>query len=403
MGTTNEELVQEQVQKAVITTDALASQGKLNPKQADRFIDYVFDLSGLKNNARTERFNNEQMYIDKIGVGKRVAMPAVEAQAPQGRRGVSTSRVILQPKEIIVPFEIGDTFREVNLEGNNVEDHIIKMMAAQLGNDLETLYIEGDTVGRAELEGNIVDGGDTTKYIKDSYLAMGNGWLRQADSAHVVDAAGQNIGANLFSKGMNAMPAKFKRDRSALRWITSIDLEQNFRERVSSRGTVAGDNALMSTAPLTPFGTPLVPFPLYPLNYREVEHVVVTGTTPTALRRSNIVSGTVVVTANTLGAAPTTPFIENTDYAIDYAAGTIVRVGSGIGSGATIKVTYGASPTVLLTHYRNLIVAIGRDIRIEKDRDIYRRANQYAITVKVDMSIEEPDAVVKLVNVGTNL
>lgn len=402
MGTTNEELVQEQVAKAVITTDALASQGKLNPKQADRFIDYVFDLSGLKNNARTERFNNEQLYIDKIGVGKRVAMPAIEAQAPTGRRGVNTARVTLTPKEIIVPFEIGDTFREINVEGDNVEDHIIKMMAAQLANDLESLYIEGDSLGRAEIEGNIVDGGSATQYIKDTYMAMGNGWLRQADLAHVVDAQGQNIGANLFSKGMNAMPAKFKRDRSQLRWITSIDVEQQFRERVSSRATVGGDAALFSTAPLTPYGTPLVPFPLYPLNYREVEHVVVTGTTPTALRRSNIVTGTVVVTAVGLAAAPTTPFIENTDYSINYATGTVTRVGSNIGSGATIKITYGASPTVLLTHYRNLIVAIGRDIRIEKDRDIYRRANQYAITLKVDFSLEEPDAVVKLVNVGTS-
>jgi len=396
MGTTNEELVQEQVQKA--------SQGKLNPKQADRFIDYVFDLSGLKNNARTERFNNEQMYIDKIGVGRRVAMPAAEAQAPTGRRGVSTSRVTLQPKEIIVPFEIGDTFREINLEGDSVEDHVIKMMAAQLGNDLETLYIEGDTVGRAEVEGNIVDGGDVAKVIKDSYLAMGNGWLRQADSAHVVDAAGQNIGANLFNRALNAMPAKFKRDRGALRWITSIDLEQNFRERVSSRGTIAGDAALMSNAPLTPFGTPLVPFALYPNNYREVEHVTLTGTSPASLRRSNITTGSVVVTLATLGGAPTTPYVETTDYVVDYAAGTIARSGGGsaISSATLVKVTYGASPTVLLTHYRNLIVAIGRDIRIEKDRDIYRRANQYAITLKVDMSIEETDAVVKLVNVGSS-
>jgi len=402
MGTTNEELVQANVQKAVVTTDALAAQGKLNPKQADKFIDYVFDLSGLKNNARTERFTNEQMYIDKIGVGKRVAMPAVEAQAPAGRRGVSTSRVILTPKEIIVPFEIGDTFKEINLEGEGVEDHIIKMMAAQLGNDLETLYIEGDVLGRAAIENDITDGGDLTKVVKDTYLAMGNGWLRQADGANVVDAAGQNIGSNLFSKVMNAMPAKFKRNRADLRWVTSIDVEQQFRERVSARGTSAGDDALMSTKPITPYGTPLVPFPLYPLNYREVEHVVVTGTTPTSLRRTNLQLGSVVVTLGTLGASPTTPFVENTDYSIDYAAGTITRVGAGITSGATVKVTYGASPTLLLTHMRNLIVAIGRDIRIEKDRDIYRRANQYAITVKVDWTFEELSAVVKLINIGTS-
>jgi len=74
-GIRNEELVQ----KALITTDALASQGKLNPAQADKFIDYVIDITGLKNNARVVRFRNEEMLIEKIGVGRRVAVPAVEA------------------------------------------------------------------------------------------------------------------------------------------------------------------------------------------------------------------------------------------------------------------------------------------------------------------------------------
>ena len=150
-GIRNEELVQ----KAVITTDALASQGKLNPAQADKFIDYVIDITGLKNNARVVRFRNEEMFIEKIGVGRRVAVPAVEAQAPATRRGVSTARVTLHPQEIMVPFEVGDSFREINVEGEAVEEHVIKMMATQLAIDMEQLYIEGDTLGRADLELNL--------------------------------------------------------------------------------------------------------------------------------------------------------------------------------------------------------------------------------------------------------
>lgn len=395
---TNEELVQ----KAIITTDAIAASGKLNPQQADKFIDYVFDLSGLKNNARTVKFRAEDLHIDKIGVGKRVAMPAAEAQAPTGRRGVSTSRVVLTPQEIMVPFEIGDTFKEINLEGVDVEDHIIKMMAAQLANDLETLYIEGDTIGRAAFEGDLIDNGSATQVIKDSYLAMTNGWLRRADSANIVDAANQNIGSNLFSRAINAMPAKFKRDRGALRFVTSIDLEQNYRERVSTRATPVGDDALQSTAPLKPFGVPLVPFPLYPFRYREVEHVtLVNASTPAALRRKPVQN--VVVTLATLDQTPTTPFIEVTDYTVDYANGTVTKVGAAIPDGTLVKVTYDAGPTALLTHYMNLIIGIGRDVRIEKDRDIYRRTNQYAITLKAAVQIEELTAVVKLVNIGTGV
>lgn len=396
MGMTNEELVQ----KAIVTTDAIASQGKLNPQQANKFIDYVFDLSGLKNAVRTVRFDPETLHIDKIGVGRRVAVPAAEAAAPTERRGINTSRVTLTPKEIMVPFEIGDTFKEINLEKGDVEDHIIKMMAAQLANDLENLYIEGDLLGRAVIQSEILEGGSDTQVVKDSYLGLFNGWLRRADSGHILDAEGQNIGANLFSRALNEMPAKFRRNRANLRFMTSPELEQLYREKVSTRATAVGDNALNGNGPQAPFGVPLVDFALYPYKYREVEHVTLTGTTAVALRRAPVAN--VVATLATLANVPTTPFIDDTDYDVDLAAGTIARDGGGaIGSGNLVKVTYDAMPTVLLTHMMNLIIGIGRDIRIEKDRDIYRRTNQYAITLKAAVEVEEPDAIVKVVNIGT--
>ncbi len=397
---TNEELVR----KAVIATDALASQGKLNTAQSDKFIDYVIDVTGLKNNARVVRFRNEDLNIDKIGVGKRVAMPAAEATAPTGRRGVSTSKINLKPSEIIVPFEISDTFSEINLEGMAVEDHIVKMMATQLANDLETLYIEGDKLGTAAIEGDIVDGGSSTQYVKDSYLALVDGWLKLARSAHVVDAQGANVGSSLFSQALNALPAKFKRNRADLRFITSLDLEQNYREKVSTRATIGGDQALNAQLNMTPFGAPLVPFPLFPFKPRIVEHVVLNSTTPVALLHTPVVSGSEAVLASTLAGTPTTKYVKDTDYTIDYALGTIARIGGGaISDGATVKVTYQANPQILLTHAQNLIVAIGRDIRIEKDRDIFKRVNQYVITCKVDVQYEETDAIALVRNIGTGV
>ena len=65
-----------------------------------------------------------------------------------------------------------------------------------------------------------------------------------------------------------------------------------------------------------------------------------------------------------------------------------------------MKVTYGAAPQLILTHKNNFIMGIDRDIRIEKDRDIYKSVNQYAITAKVDFQFEELDAIVKVKNIG---
>lgn len=399
MATVNNE---ELVRKAVIATDALASQGKLNPAQADRFIDYVIDTTGLKNNARVVRFRNEDLIIDKMGVGRRAALPAQEATAPTVRRGITTSKVTLRPVEIIVPFEIGDSFREINIEGENVEDHIVKMMATQTANDLETLYIEGDSLGRAAIEADILDGGSSSLYVKDTYLALQDGWLKLARGGNVVDAAAANVGMSTFSKLLNALPAKFKRDRSKLRFITSIDLEQNYREKVASRATAAGDAALNSNGNLTPFGVPLVPFPLMPFRPRICEHVVLNGTTYTPLLHAPVANEAVHTTA--LASVATAALSSTTDYQMDAAGGQIKRRGgSTIGDGDTVKVTYDANPQVLLTHYENLIIGIGRDIRIEKDRDIFKRVNQYVITLKASVNYEELTALALARNIGTSV
>jgi len=392
----NEELVN----KAVITADALASSGKLNPAQSDRFIDYVIDETVLKENARVIRFRNESLDIDKIGVGKRVAVPKAEATDPGVRRGITTSKISLQPVEIMVPVEIGDTFREINIEGENVEDTIMRLFANQLGNDLEDLYINGNKLGPAALQSQMPGGGSSTHYVVDSFLGLFDGWSLLADSSNMVDAGGANIGISIFSKAIRALPTKYRRNKKDLRWFLSPDLWQIWQEKLSTRGTGLGDNALTGGQEgMGPFGIPAVPIPLWDFEPPVVEHVVLTGTTPMALKSKNFVN--VVVTPATLADSPTSAYIETTDYVLDAAAGTIVRNGGGaIGSGTTVKVTYGAAPQLILTHKNNFIVGIGRDIRIEKDRDIYKSVNQYAITAKVDVQFEELDAIVKVENIG---
>ena len=115
MAMSNEELLQ----KAVITTSDIAAAGKLNPAQANTFIDFVFDLTGLKNKVRTVRFRNDQMEINKLNAFRRAAVPAVEATDPAVRRGISTSKLIIEPKEVMMTFEIGDDFLRENLEGQS--------------------------------------------------------------------------------------------------------------------------------------------------------------------------------------------------------------------------------------------------------------------------------------------
>jgi len=395
-GISNEELVR----KAVITADALATAGKLNPAQSDKFIDYVVDETILKNNARIVRFRNESLEIDKIGVGTRAAVPKAEATDPGIRRGITTGKVTLTPREIMVPVEIGDTFREINIEGEDVEDAIMRLFATRLANDAEELYINGDLLGPAITENAYKGAGSTTQHIKDAYLALHDGWLRLADGGHVVDAELQNIGLGVFGKAVRAMPTKFRRNKGNLRWFLSPDLYQLYAEKLATRATMLGDDAAGGGLH-KPFGITPVEVPLMDLTPQVVEHTSLAASATFTLRYKNVTN--VVVHPQALADTPTTPFVAGTDYTLDAAAGTITNLDVGIGDGDPIKITYDASPQLMLTHMSNLIVGIGRDVRIEKDRDIFKGVNQYAITAKVAVQYEEVDALVKVKNIGNGV
>ncbi|PNX52111.1 MAG: hypothetical protein BV456_00770, partial [Thermoplasmata archaeon M8B2D] len=234
---------QELVKKTISAMDALATNGKLNDAQAMRFIDYVIDETSLKGNVRIVRFRNENMDINKVGIGTRVAVPKNEARDPGVRRGVTMSKITLTPSALMVPFEITEEFKELNLEGDNFEDHAIRMFATQFANDMEELYINGDKNGPAVLEGDIIDNGSSTQYINDSFLALQDGWSLLADSGNVYDADATNIGFSVFSNAIKSMPTKFRRNKKMLRWFMSPDLVQTYAEKMTTRATGAGDAA----------------------------------------------------------------------------------------------------------------------------------------------------------------
>lgn len=393
---TNEELVQ----KAIITTADLAAAGKLNDVQSDMFIDFVIDVTELRGSVRTVRFRNENLQIDKIGVGQRVSVPKEEAKDPGVRRGVNTSKVKLTPQEIMTPFEISDNFAEHNIEGESVEDTVMRLMATQTANDIEELLINGDVLGPARVEGDLFDGGSTTNVIKDSFIALLDGWLRLLDGGNIYDAQGANLSSKVFSAMIKKMPVKFRRTRRNLRWLMALDLEQNWREKVSSRGTAAGDRALTSSDMIPVYGIPMVPVPLLDPEPRVVEHVTFGAHPDTQALRYKPIGAEVIIADSSLAASPTTPYVETTDYTVDRTNGTVSTTVAGAVVSGTFKVTYHSKAQIGLADYQNLVLAIGRDIRIESDRDIFKGVNQFAITTKVDAEIEEVTATVKGINIG---
>jgi hypothetical protein len=250
----------------------------------------------------------------------------------------------------------------------------------------------------------LVDGGSPTEVIVDTYLQLQDGWLKRAGASHIVDHDGAAISHQVFSDMIVEMPSKFKRNKRNLKFFVSDATEQLFRNNLASRATGLGDNAATSEINLMPFGIELVPLALLPQTPLVTEHVTLSGTTPVALKNKNIVPGSELVVLQTVNQnpkVPVVPFIPVTDYTFNAAAGTIARTGGGaISDPSDVKISYLAESQSFLTEYRNLIFGIGRDIRMERDRNIFAGATEFAITARVANDIEETDAVVLGINIG---
>ena len=399
---TNEEVVERFIDKAVITTSDLATGGKLNDEQTEQFIDFVVDVTELKGNVRVVRFRQESMEINKIGVGSRVTVPKDEAMAPQVRAGITTGKVTITPKNLMTPYEVSDDFKDQCIEGEAVEDTVTRLMATATGNDIEELLINGDALGPARYQSELPGGGSTTQVVKDTFIGLFNGWLRLADAGNVWDGEGNDISTVAFSRMIQKMPNKFRRLRRNLRFLSSLDHEQLYREKVGARQTAAGDAANQSDAPLKPYGIPLVPVPLLDSEPRVVEHFTVGAAPAVADLNYGPIGTDIFVTLQTLAQTPTTPYVEDTDYTVNRVLGTVTTTiaPGALAAGANIKVTYHARGMMLLADYQNLIMAIGRDIRIESQRDIHRSVTQFAITTRVGANVEEATAIVKGINIG---
>ena len=246
----------ERLEKAIIQTSDFSGGSKgglLPPEIADKFVDYVYDMSKLKNNARLMKITPDQKHIDKVAVGSRVALPKSEAVKVTERRGVSTERITINTKPIAVPWEISRETLARNIEGESFEDTVARLMATQLANDLEELFIQGDTGS------------------SDPYLALLDGWGKLADGGHVVDAGRKCLATlgdarKIFGDMIRSMPKKFLRDRSELRFIAGTNVVQDYIDALSERATALGDQALQQRITLTPFGIPLIEIPLLPTN-----------------------------------------------------------------------------------------------------------------------------------------
>jgi hypothetical protein len=259
----------ELLEKAIVTSqtgagklgtsaDDAARGGLLKPEQANRFIDYMFDATVVTKVARTIRMRSDIQEIDKIGVGERILKVATEADATFSNQAVVFAKISLATKKLRLDWELSSESLEDGIEGADLEDHIARMMANQVGNDVEDLILNGDSAS------------------SDTLLKAFDGVRKLATThGHVVDAAGSTVSKGVFNDALKKMPRRYKQRRNQLRFLSGSNLVQDYLYSLTSipgtpediaSGIVRGDVVANNGAPggVIPFafGIPVVEVPL---------------------------------------------------------------------------------------------------------------------------------------------
>lgn len=248
---------QELIQKADLALADLATAGKLNPEQTDRFIRVLIDQPTLLNQVRTVAMGAPQMKINKIGFGSRILRPATSATALQDSDRVKPDlgQVQLDTKEIIAEVHIPYDVLEDNIEKGNVNtplqgspgglhQTIVDLIAERAALDLEELGIQGDTASG------------------DAYLALSDGYLKLA-AANVANVGGA-FDKSAVKTALKTMPTRYLRNRSAMRHFVSVDNETEIRDQYGARQTALGDQQVQGVLPVYVYGSRVDPVALMP-------------------------------------------------------------------------------------------------------------------------------------------
>ena len=239
------------IEKAdMAVADLVSNGGYLNPIQSNTFIRMMIEQPTLLNEIRVVPMNAPTMEINKIGFVDRIlrAAPNSGTALPTNQRSrPTTDKVTLTTKEVIAEVHIPYDVLEDNIERGSLEDTIMAMISERASLDLEELLLQGQ-IGSA-----------------DAYLALVNGMLVQSVS-HVVDftAVAPAVTKAVFKAGLKAMPNKYLRNRSAMRFYVSPHAEIEFADSLANRETPFGDSKVTGWTPNYAFGVPVKAAALMP-------------------------------------------------------------------------------------------------------------------------------------------
>lgn len=238
------------LEKADLTlSDLTTNGGILQPAQAKKFMRILIKESVVMGMSTVVPMKSHKQLIEKIRFGSRVLRAGEEAKAlaAADRASPDLSKVELDAQLFKAEVRLNNEVLEDSIEGGGLRNTIMTLMGEAISRDMDEVIVQGDTASA------------------DPFLAKFDGILKAATS-NVVDALGARTNKDLFRDALKAMPSEFLRNRKAMRFMTSVDSELDYRASLAERATAVGDKFLEGDAPVMYSGVPIVDVPLFPEN-----------------------------------------------------------------------------------------------------------------------------------------
>ena len=327
---------------------------ELDPEEASKFIDYVVDESFWDKNARIEKMAKNEKNIRYMGydASKRFLKPADTFASSDYIKTFSEGKITLSSKKLRGCAVVYDDDLEDNIEGQAFADHLMKIIAKRVANELDEIYYVSNTTstGFTATDARHIFNGFRYHLLHgsppDSGTLPGAATELDASSTGTFTNAGKIAERNAttgvwefkFAKMLSSLPSQYKvQGLGNLRFFCNDIVASDYIEALSSRGTVLGDSAILGKAPLS-FGTvPLATIPLLPTTYA--------------------------------------------------AGGTGVE-----------ECTGSVYTDCILTNKDNFIIGLHRSLKLESERHAADEANYVFYTIRMDIKVENPAAAVILHN-----
>jgi len=142
-----------------VDRDSMSGGGLLNPRQANRFIDYIQEANTLLSQVRVEPMMSTTEEFDAIlfddrqtrGVGINNSGTVGQRDAEDQEafaRGIGTYKVSMTAKELSLTYKLSENLLKDNIEGERLASRVFRGFTTIMGNDLLDMYENGNIVDR---------------------------------------------------------------------------------------------------------------------------------------------------------------------------------------------------------------------------------------------------------------